>query len=629
MPTITAENQEFHLSHEEEDKLNQFQSITNFPEADLPLIIRFLQNHSWNLEPALSRYFDDNWKESLSRLSADSVRTESNVMDIPTGRTPSPSPPPRIPALAPRLEPNMLQQLQSARNMVPSLPLVKKLPDNFRDRFKVVGLNHTDTISNSTNPLYIILLLLPKLLFKLVEFIFSIFTTGILNNSSNNRKKNKVCRVPKLPILEEDPINIDNISASKHDNGASAEKIKEILKGPRLSFNEALRQCEEQFKFLLIIMVGDVSSDVVDPDSKVKEIGKDMVDHNSKKLLTNILSDNGVLKVLDDYKDDVIIYLGSVLELEPWLVARDLNVKYTPECILVGNVLNSNGSMNGTTRLSTLSKLRINSSRMFQNSLKVSIERYYSELIVSRTDKEELRFAREIKELQEQAYQDSLRKDRIKEKDRKIEAEKKAIEEKLRLEREQHVKLNATLQNLKWLELCLDILNSDIDKATDTANKTATLQIRTSSGTRILKKFASEMTLHSVYCNVGCHLYLKNNSLDLDRWNKSIVLKIKELMENESVLCFKDTEIIEDELDLLGLKKIIEDEIQKWEADDYNDFVLSFDFELVSPFPRYKLPSDKHTHVREVSQIWPNGSLLVEDIVESDSDDENSSEGEE
>ena len=49
MPIINHAGEEFHLSHEEEEKLNNFQGITNFPEDDLPLVIKLLQNHGWKL----------------------------------------------------------------------------------------------------------------------------------------------------------------------------------------------------------------------------------------------------------------------------------------------------------------------------------------------------------------------------------------------------------------------------------------------------------------------------------------------------------------------------------------------------------------------------------------------------
>lgn len=632
MPIIHAGDQEFHLSHEEEDKLNQFQGITDFAEEDLALVIKLLQNHSWHLEPAISRYFDDNWKESLQRLDGGPLpnNSENGVMEFPTGRTPSPDNTPVPPSLGPRPDItapgihsrfHVLDEFQATQSLVPILPFVKKIPIDYRDKYKVVGLNHLND-DNQENPILAVLLLLPSLLWKLVTVLFSLLTFGLLNDS--DKKANYAARVPKQPTSETNPIDTSELLANISDEDIH-KKLTALLEKPRLDFNEALKECEDGFKFLLVVLLGDVRVTTPSKSTGGKEttrLPNDSADLNSQKFVNRVLADKNVLDLIEKQGDDLIVYIGSVTELEPWLVARNLNIKYTPECILVGNVLNGNGSMNGITRLSILSKIRLNSSRKFHHSLKNTIDRFNSELIVSRSEKEELRMAREIKQLQEQAYQDSLRKDQMKEETRKIEADEKALQEKLQLEKEQEAKLDSTIENLKWLKQCINSLEKmKLPNVSDSKlERCATLQIRTSSGSRIIKKFQGNETLHSVYCNIGCHLYLGNVDQDEDKWKESILEKMRTLVEDESVLCFKDLATIEDDFDESGFREIIETELKKYEAQKPNSEPLSFDFELISPFPRYKLPLDEHTTVREVSQIWPNGSLLVEDIVESDSE---------
>ncbi|SMN17810.1 similar to Saccharomyces cerevisiae YML013W UBX2 Protein involved in ER-associated protein degradation [Maudiozyma saulgeensis] len=646
MPIINAGDKEFHLSHEEEDKLNQFKGITDFPEEDLELIIKLLQNHSWHLEPAISRFFDDNWKESLSQLSsANTTGSRPNVdeMELPTGR--SPSPPTRVPTPGPRFDRNdglrvrhsLMDQWQASRSLVPVLPLVKRLPIDYRDKFKVVGLNHgsgtSAQVNGDWNPVMLLLMVIPRFLWKLVTVLFSLITFGLLDdsNQSNGERNRVMMHVPKLPTEEDDNIVLERIWNTEDKEPKMIDRANEWLKGPHISFNDALQLCEDEFKFLLVILVGSMpnsKSSTRDENDELKEsIGtindQEDIDTNSLKLLNKFFTHEKVLDTLDKHKDNMIIYFGSVTELEPWLVARNLNIKYTPECLLIGNVLNGNGSLNGTTRLSVLSRLRITSTRKFQNSLKVTLDKFESELVVSRTEKEELRMAREIKQLQEKAYEDSLRKDRIKEENRRIDADKKALQDRLRLEKEQQIKLNDTISNLKWLKLCVDALDRETGEklSTDSTNEYATLQIRTSNGARIVKKFKSETTLHSVYCKIGCYLYLNQNSSEPIKWSQSIIDKVKELVDDSSVLCFKDKLTIDDELDAMYLKGVIADELEKWMALTDNEFPLMFDFELVSPFPRCEIPHSEHTMIKEVSQIWPNGSLLVEDIIESDSNE--------
>ncbi|KAG0670275.1 hypothetical protein C6P45_002585 [Maudiozyma exigua] len=645
MPIINANGTQYHLSHEEEDKLNQFKNIADFPEDDLELIIKLLQNHSWNLEPALSRYFDDNWKETLTQINAGTNFVDSDTMDIPTAvatssfdssaaPVPGPRPDREVGTLRAR-HINMMDEWNSTTNLVPLLPLVKRLPIDYKEKFRIVGLNKQTNAAygrsnNDCNPVLLILMVMPKFLWKVITILWSIITFNFFSNHNNDDQNSLMMRVPKLPTEETDSIDLDYIFSDSHTN----QRTKQWLKGPHPQFNDILKDCEDNFKFLLVILVGAMpttkseknSNDNNEEEQKDMETVTDSTDYDniSQTFLNKIFTNGKILDLLEKRKDNTVVYFGSVTELEPWLVARNLNVKYTPECLLIGNVLNGNGTLNGTMRLSVLAKLKLNSTKKFYNSLRVTLDKFDSELIVSRTEKEELRIAREIKQLQEQAYQDSLRKDRIKEENRKTIEQEKALQEKIKLQKEQQIKLQDTVNNLKWLKLCCDLIKDDTDSIV--SGECATLQIRTSNGKRIVKKFKSDTTLHSVYCSVGCYLYLNQDSSDEKEWSDNIIHKIKELIEDSSVLCFKDKGIVEDELDQLQLKEIIESELEKWSDANESDIPLEFDFELVSPFPRFEIPRAEHTKIREVSQIWPNGSLLVEDIVESES--ESGSEGE-
>lgn len=642
MPIINANGTEYHLSHEEEDILNQFKSIADFPQDDLELIIKLLQNHSWHLEPALSRYFDDNWKESLTQINAGTNLVDNaDTMDIPTAvassfessavPTPGPRPDRNNGTLRAR-HVNMMDQWNSTTSLIPVLPLVKRLPIDYKDKFRVVGLDKESAIlngqtDNDWNPVLLILMVIPKFLWKFITIVWSILTFDFFSSQSSDDHSSLMMRVPKLPTQETDSIDIDHILSGT----PNSERGKQWLKGPHPQFNDILKDCEDNFKFLLVILVGAMPTPKPEKNTTTGKDNTDTADSTdydniSQAFLKKMLTNGKILDLLEKRKENTVVYFGSVTELQPWLVARNLNIKYTPECLLIGNVLNGNGSLNGTTRLSVLAKMRLNSTKKFYNSLRVTMDKFDSELIVSRTEKKELRIAREIKQLQEQAYEDSLRKDRIKEENRKNEEQEKALQEKIKLEKEQQIKLKDTICNLKWLKLCCDSMGEETESIEK--GECATLQIRTSNGKRIVKKFKSETTLHSVYCNIGCYLYLNQGSSDQQKWCDNIIQKVKELIDDSSVLCFKDKDIIEEEMDESKIKETIENELQKWSTLNEAEIPLEFDFELVSPFPRFEIPRTEHTKIREVSQIWPNGSLLVEDIVESESGSESESDSE-
>ncbi|CAL9737896.1 UBX domain-containing protein 2 [Monosporozyma servazzii] len=646
MPTITTADKEYHLSHEEEDKLNQFQAVTDFPEEELSLIIKLLRNHGWNLEAALSRYFDGNWKDNIGDVASPSP----TIMPIPSPSSPRPTVSPTLPPYE-LSRSNSVTPLFQTRNLIPSLPIINRLPADYKSKFQMVGLNNgktqfvthnkelLDNTQNTQNIFYLIVLFIPHSIVKIFSILWSMISKVVhYGNGTGRINKPKIFRLPKCPSQAENQIDLDSLITKQSKNGnddITLSNVKEIVGDvhERKPFNELLDICEREFKFLLVILLGDLE------DIENNDI-------NSKKFLNYVLGDDGVMRILRDYKENLLVYVGSVTEIEPWLVAKQLHVKYTPECFMIGNVLNSNGSVNGTIKLSVLNKLKITAPRRLQNSLKNVFDRYNGELVVSRTEKEDLRIAREIKHLQEQAYEESLLKDQLKEEQKQLklqEMEKIKMEE---ITRQTQLKLKETYKHLNWLSNCIDILKEDVENyfgnSQQHANnamekgKYTTLQFRTSKGNRIIRKFVKDATLHSIYVNIGCHLYLQNNSLDTEEWTQSIVKKIQELGSDDSVLCFKDTELLMDEIDTVGLDALIEEELTRLGklrdetgSRDTKPFEIEFNFELVSPFPRYRVPVEENVTVKEVSQLWPNGSLLVEDIIEEEEEDDDEGEEEE
>lgn len=605
MPVIHSADEEFHLSHEEEEKLNQFQLITAFADDELPLVIKLLQNHSWRLENALSRYFDDDtWKQTL---------TEG-----------TPAIPERLPEPVQQI--NQEQSIQNnddtfmpfvinQSNLVPNLPIVTKLPADYKDRFQIVGLDKSSEDDFNYHPILVLIMLLPKALVKLgvgvFSFLWNIITFGLTSNNLLN-KDTVASKVPKAPIstdiLELPPIE---------------DSLKGILKddSPRLlnyqtlkSFNEAFDHCQETFKYLLLVFVGNISRDT--PES---------IDVNSERFLKQVLTDNSTYELLEERKDQMVLYIGTVQDPELWSVAKKLNVRFTPECLLIGNVLNNSGSLNGVTRMSVLNRLKLNSPNKFRNSLKLTMDRYNPEMIVNRTEQEELKLARHLKQMQDEAYEQSLKQDQIKEEKRRLEQEQEKAEKEIELQKERQLKLKETINNLQWLKNCTDLLSKD---DTNGGEKVATLQIRTSDGKRMIKKYSSSTSLYSIYVSVGSHLYLNETDTDIHKITSAIQNKIHKLHEDNSVLCFKDDCFVEDEmLQKSGkeLTKSVEEELDNWKDLDGGESQIEFNFELVSPFPRYNVPIDKETAIVDCSQLWPNGNLLVE-FFKEESDDEESDE---
>lgn len=579
MPVVNHEDSEFHLSHTEEDKLNEFQVITNFPPEDLPDVVRLLRNHGWQLEPALSRYFDGEWRGGPEETVGESTQT------TPMADTLAP------PALGPR-----------PLSLITSLPVVRPLPANFRHDFRTVGLTGRsntvwsmfESFSYDGNPLLFVLLLIPRIINRLSAAIFTFFCTLLSLHSisgGGTSGKPKISKVPKAPTRETH-IPLTEILGDMKDKDALCQ-LKSFK--PDISFNEALRIAKEEFKFMLLILVGDT----YDTDTEA-------IDVNSKLLLEKILLNKKTLQYLRKIDDDLIIYLKCVHELEPWLTAQQLGVRNTPEIFLVANVANttSRSETLPSQRLSILGKLKINSLNRFLQSLTNVVEKYTPELVVNKTEMHELRMSREIKKLQEDAYNKSLEMDRI-----------KAIEKEKSLKRAQDLKLNSTGQQLNWLKACINEL-----QLLAVTGKQATLQFRTSSGKRFVKKFPSMTTLHQIYQSIGCHIYLEVYSSDPAEWFNALQEKIRQLSADDNVLCFKKGQFETGSATTVEeLGDIINNELFSF---DLEQGKLEFDFELVSPFPKYTVYPDERMSVNQVPQLWPNGSLLVEALVEEDEEDE-------
>lgn len=434
MPVIKQGDQEFHISHDEEEKLNEFQSISGFPEDDLADIIRHLQSNSWNLELALGSYFDGNWKEQLNALQV--PEPEPVVETLP--------PVPERVAFTPHTSNG-----PSSFMMIPSFPVVKKLPMGFKDKYRMLGINSDTATHLVTNPFLLILLFVPKLLFKLGTFIWTLLTMGFTNHLPGHDRNASVREVPQKPQMIE--MERERLS------GFFDDRINSLIEWNK-SYNEVLETVQNEFKFGLVILIGDIlgaANERFDEKSDSETVEKEeepflngTIDLNSQKFIEKIIGDDSVIDLLEMYRDDLVIYCGSVVELEPWLVSKQFGIKYTPECFIVGNVINGDGNVN---KLSLLSRIKVNSSKRFQTTLKAVFDRFRPDMVVSRTERNELELARKIRQSQEEAYQNSLRKDQIKEQEKTIIREEKRLQE---LE-EKMKKIKETYGKLKWLNECL------------------------------------------------------------------------------------------------------------------------------------------------------------------------------
>lgn len=579
MSILHGGDSKFNLQYSEVEKVNHFQSVTSCPDDELPLIIKLLQNHSWNLEPALSRYFDGDWKDNLdnshgSRIDETTAFGGGSLTPVSQGS---------------------MAFIDSGQSYIPSLPIVTPLPNDYMEKFQLVGLQPKRSVFNSSSLLAV--MMFPSTLFKVgvmvFAFIFQIITFGYFSGPNDIYQK-----VGRLPSKFEGPVRStdDDIVALLENESSRLLEFKSSL-----PFNELLSHCQANFKFMLIVFLGDM-------------VGQD-TDLNSQRFLKNILADKSTLSFFNENKDILSIYIGTANDKESWAVGKHMGVRYIPECFLVANVMNSNtrgpgASFFSTNKMSVLGNITISSLKRFERSLKYHMNKYTPELCVSRDEKKEIELARKIKQMQNEAYQESLQQDQLKEERRRIEEEEHKIAKLVQEQEDYNEKLQNTLANLFWLDIALKSLSSTCRGIKN--EECAQIQIRMSDGKRMLKKFPSEATLFDLYICIGYHLYLEETSDNAEIVLQKICERINKLSSDDNIFCFK-TDFESPISSFESMRTLINKELSKLDIKShrYDDYV---DFELVSPFPRYKIPLDESLIIKNVPQIWPNGNILVEHV---------------
>ncbi|KAH3680069.1 hypothetical protein WICPIJ_008406 [Wickerhamomyces pijperi] len=429
------------LSPTEQEKLNEFQIITNFPEEEYEKVVKLFQNNYWNLEIALSKYFD-------GQLDQESSREE---------RVQPPSPPqPSQEQFQADLNNfgflnnlqdegpfRMNQDLLNIHAAVPKLPLVKPISN----KWKSAGLGQLDkdtTLVNGNSsraigslrdhfgdffesPIVFLLLLLPRTITLLLSYIGSLFSW--LMPSLASEFENSVPVVPTLPKFH----FAETFQRITHDGST------EMINHHKGEFNEAYMEAKTDFKFLLLILLG--------------EEGNDSSDTFVKKVLNNAR----VCSLLNNNQDDYIAFVANVHEPQGHAIAKSLNVKTVPAAYLLGNVSNGPSMV---ASMSLIAKIPVRSVNSFIGRINLETVKYKPEFIVKRFEKAELDYSRQIKEAQDRAYEESLESDRIKElakmekiKEKEREEAKAAFQKENKLKFINRIKLKfQELDNFEWVK---------------------------------------------------------------------------------------------------------------------------------------------------------------------------------
>jgi FAS-associated factor 2 len=214
------------------------------------------------------------------------------------------------------------------------------------------------------------------------------------------------------------------------------------------------------------------------------------------------------------------------------------------------------------------------------SSLTAAVTRTLPLLNRRRALKREQDFERELRQMQEDAYTNSLAQDRA-----RVEEERRRASESERIAREQ-------LQNKRLVEesqhkrdqwrqwKAADLKSKGLVGMKGEIGKTARVGLRLVGGERIVQVFPGDIALAEVYCFVECYDLLFPQTTGVTLRSAS------------------DTTVVD--------------------ADKPDDYEHEFMFRLVVPYPR-KVIDSGFTRVKDEAALWPSGSIVVEEIEDDSS----------
>jgi FAS-associated factor 2 len=168
---------------------------------------------------------------------------------------------------------------------------------------------------------------------------------------------------------------------------------------------------------------------------------------------------------------------------------------------------------------------------------------------------------RQLRQQQDQAYRDALQADQ-----RKQERAGALLRKQKEAERAKALHRQQRQQYIQWL--CTQV-NRQHQQVTGKATK---ISFRLASGERVIRRFAADQTLASLYMFVEAYPYLND-------------------MEGSEVVAPEG-------------------------------YVHKYDFTLHSPFPRTEYGPDEAIKIEDVKGLWPSATLIVDAVEDDDDEDE-------
>ncbi|CAG8695905.1 thioredoxin-like protein [Gigaspora rosea] len=285
---------------------------------------------------------------------------------------------------------------------------------------------------------------------------------------------------------------------------------------------------------------------------------------NTKKFNRETLTSDLLISFLRE--NDFLVWAGNIKDPEAFQVNSILQATTYP-FVAVIVLATPHGNTGMSPRMTVVDRIEgLLSPEILIARFTILINRYGSGLQRIRNERAERDSARQIREQQDSAYLASLQADQEKErKARELAEAKKLASERAKREEEERMLLLANKE--KWRRWALTQLPNEPNQ--NETNVTS-LSFRLLNGERVVRRFRADDTVEMIYIFVDTYHMRKETS------SSSTVHQPPE------------------------------------------DYVHTFDFLLVSPFPRTVHHVDKLKTIKNVSGLWPSANLIVEGLTSDD-----------
>ncbi|KAI1318779.1 hypothetical protein EDD11_005850 [Mortierella claussenii] len=279
---------------------------------------------------------------------------------------------------------------------------------------------------------------------------------------------------------------------------------------------------------------------------------------------TRTLADSDLLSYL--HNNEFVVWAGNVKETEGFQVATTLQTVRYPFIGVIAMSQSSSGS--SATKMVLIDRIEgPSTAEQIIQRLTQQVARQSAALDRLRSERRERDMAREIRQQQDDAYEQSLRADREKARQQKEarEAFEKQKQEEERMAAERIEALERKKRHLKYL-----FENLPEEPA---AGETgcARLSFKLWNGERVVRRFRGTEPVEHVY----------------------VFIETIEFRENRSKA---DMHLV---------------------AEQHVGYTHEYGFVLISPFPRVKV-TDREKMIRDEPALWPSASLVVELAGEED-----------